>query len=345
MIDETAYREGTEGRSEVRALDLGRMMAVAAGVTLAVNPDAGAAEPCARLLTPTALPRPWTAALEDLARQIAALPASDCRPVTLVIAPSREGVRIDVTAFDGGHTSREVLGPDGLVATALGLLLTIPAPLPADPASTTKPTLAATTIPTPTRPPTPTPDDAPVSPRVLAVWAGLATGVRLTAPTGVTVLDVEGRLDVMLGRWMLLPTVRSALVSCLGQQGIDCDVYNDVSFGIGVGRRFFAGTAAVDVAFEPSIVWMHMEYDVPGTGEDESVSGSQVALRLDASARLAVPLGPSWAFTLTIDAGLAPTMLQTTRLELPPNAASDAAPPPFPAWTGGVRVGASGALL
>jgi hypothetical protein len=343
MIDQTAYREGTEGRSDVRALDLGRMLAVAAGVTLAVSPAAGAAEPCARVLTPVPLPPPWTAALEELVRQIAALPASDCRPVTLVIAPSREGVRIDVTALDGGHTSRDVLGPDGLVATALGLLLTIPAPPPADPASTTKPTLAAPTpIPTPT---TPTPDGAPILPRTLAVWAGLATGVRLTAPTGVTVLDVEGRLDVMLGRWMLLPTVRSALVSCLGQQGIDCDVYNDVSFGVGVGRRFLAGTAAIDVAFEPSIVWMHMEYDVPGTGEDESVSGTQVALRLDTSARLAVPLGQSWALTLTIDAGLAPTMLQATRLELPPNAASDAAPPPFPAWTGGVRVGASGALL
>ena len=182
---------------------------------------------------------------------------------------------------------------------------------------------------------------APLAP---SIWAGLTAGVRLTAPTAVTVLDVEGRLDVILGRWLLLSTIRSAVVSCLPGQGLDCDVYEDVSFGVGVGRRVRAGSAAVDFGVEPSVVWMHMEYDVPGGSEAQSVAGSEVALRVDASARLAVPLSESWALTVTIDAGLAPTMLQTTRLEIPADLAGLPAPPPFPAWTGGVRVGASGAL-
>jgi hypothetical protein len=158
------------------------------------------------------------------------------------------------------------------------------------------------------------------------------------------VVSVEGRLDLIFDRWLLLSTIRSALVSCLGGQGVDCDVYNDVSFGVGVGRRLRAGTAAVDFAFEPSVVWMHMEYDAPGASEAQSVAGSEVALRIDASARLAVPLADGWALTLTVDAGLAPTMLRTTRVELPANLAGVAAPP-FPAWTGGLRVGASGVLL
>jgi hypothetical protein len=262
--------------------------------------------------------------------------------MTLSIEPSDGAVRVLATTGDGWRTERVVPRPDGLVATALGLLLTIPAETPAPSAA-----------PIPTPPPTPRQRvlEAPPlalapAPQPVALWAGLATGVRLTAPTAVTVFDVEARLDLMFDRWLLLSTIRSALVSCLGGQGVDCDVYNDVSVGAGVGRRVRAGTAAVDFAFEPSVVWMHMEYDAPNASEAQSVAGSEVALRLDASSRLAVPLAEGWALTLTIDAGLAPTMLRTTRLDLPANLGSaGTVPPPFPAWTGGVRVGASGALL
>ena len=50
--------------------------------------------------------------------------------------------------------------------------------------------------------------------------------------------------------------------------------------------------------------------------------------------------------TVTVDGGLAPSILASpTRLELPPGSAAGAGPlPAFPAWSGGVRVGASGAL-
>src|SRR6202041_1027909 len=67
------------------------------------------------------------------------------------------------------------------------------------------------------------------------LWLGLSAGLRLTAPTDVFVLDVEARADLLLGNWLLLANVRSAVVSCTGQQGVDCDIYNDVSAGVGVG--------------------------------------------------------------------------------------------------------------
>jgi hypothetical protein len=171
--------------------------------------------------------------------------------------------------------------------------------------------------------------------------------VRLTAPTNLTVLDVEARADLLLHPWLLVATIRSAVVSCAGQQGVDCDVYNDVSTGVGVGRRFETGPAAVDLAFEPSVVVMHMEYDFPAGFEGAPVEGTEVALRVDASARLAVPLGPNWALTVTVDGGLSPAMLVSpSQLAVPGGAPKGSeGPPPFPAWMGGVRVGASGALL
>jgi len=344
MSDETAYDQGTEGRSEVRAVDLGRIVAGgAAGVTIAAGPSARADPPCARVEAPEALPPGWAASLDELRREIALLPASDCRPMTLSIEPSGGTVRVVAITGDGRRTERAVPRPDGLVATALGLLLTIPAETPAETPAAPPPSTVPAESPPPRR--AVQTRAVAVAPAPLALWAGFAAGLRLTAPTAVTVFDVEARLDVMFDRWLLLSTIRSALVSCLGGQGVDCDVYNDVSLGVGVGRRVRAGTAAVDFAFEPSVVWMHMEYDVPSALEAQSVAGSEVALRVDASARLAVPLAEGWALTLTVDGGLAPTMLGTTRLELPANSTAVATPPPFPAWTGGVRVGASGALL
>ncbi len=347
MNDETAYEGDTEGRS-VRAVDLGRMVAGgAASVTLAVAPGVRADEPCARVVTPQPLAPRWAGAIDEVRRQVALLPATDCRPMTLSVEPSDDAVLVVVTTADGRHAVRAVPRPESLAATALGLLLTIPQDAPPEtPTPPVAPPASPVLSPPALRKPVEVPptERAP-TPRALALWAGLGAGVRLTAPTAVTVFDVEARVDVMFDRWFLMSTLRSALVSCLGGQGVDCDVYNDVSLGVGAGRRFRAGTAAVDLGLAPSIVWMHMEYDAPGATEAQSVAGSEVALRVDASARLAVPFSEGWALTLTVDAGLAPTMLGTTRLEPPANLPAAAAAPPFPAWTGGVRVGASGALL
>jgi hypothetical protein len=119
-------------------------------------------------------------------------------------------------------------------------------------------------------------------------------------------------------------------------------VYNDVSGGIGVARRFPTGSSAIDLGVEPSVVAMHIEYDTAGP-EGNSLQAAEVELRLDASARLSVPLGGHWVLTLTVDTGVVPALLiSPVRLE----ATGGPQPPPaFPSWCGGLRLGAAGALL
>lgn len=341
MSPERAYEVGTEGRSTVRVSDVAWMTAAgAAGLAIAC-PAARADEPCAHVVAPAPLGPAWASALVELRRQIALLPAADCQPMTLSLVPlepAEGGVRVVAVATDGRRAERTVRHPESLLATALGLLMAIPTdatpappPVPAPPVVAPARTAEAPAV----APPPPRP--------ALHAWAGLGAGVRLADPTAVTVLDVEARGDLFLDRWLAMMTIRSAVASCLGRQGVDCDVYNDVSVGLGAGRHLRAGAAAVDVTLEPSIVWMHMEYDGGTGGEGLGGQGNEVALRVDAAARLAVPLGPSWALTLTVDAGLAPSMLAApTRITLP---AGSGEAPPFPAWTGGVRLGASGALL
>jgi len=309
--------------------------------------------PCATILAPDRLSPSWSRRVEELRAQVALLPASDCQPTTLVLEPVDGAMRIVATRPDGARTERRVTQPETLVSTAIGLVMTIPPELPpARPESPAQRPLPPPPAPVPPVPPPPAPvqsvqaapPHAVAVPRTLSLWAGLSAGVRLAAPTDVTVLDVEARADLVMDRWLLLATIRSALVSCLGGQGVDCDVYNDVSLGVGVGRRIPAGGAELDVAFEPSVVVMRMEYDA--LSEDESFAATEITLRLDASARLAVPIGKDWALTLTMDAGLAPNLLvKPVQLEVPAGVAADARPSFFPAWTGGVRVGALGALL
>jgi hypothetical protein len=321
-----------------------------ASVAVAFVPAARAGEPCAAAVTSQGLSPRWTAAAVELREQIAGLAGSECQPMILSVEPFDGGVRLVATTPDGRRAERAVRRPEDLVATALGLLLAIPGEVDGRPPPSPPPPAPAPTSPAPSTPEAraPLPAVAPtvVPARRIGVWAGLSAGLRLTAPTAVTVLDVEARADVLFDRWLMMATVRSALISCLGQQGLDCDVYEDVSLGVGVGRRFHAGPAAVDLAFEPSFVVMHMEYDAPGGSEGESWDGTVATLRADVSARLALPLGDSWVLTVTIDGGLAPSILANpTRLQVPESTTAGNPPPPFPAWTGGLRLGASGALL
>jgi hypothetical protein len=322
------------GGRGVSAVNLSRCVAAGlAGASVAAPSGAGAGEPCARIVAPRNLAPVWVDALADLRKQVQALPASDCQPMTLSLQPAGRAVQLVAVTLDERHAERTVEHPGSLVATALGLLMAIPEPAGL--------------------PPTPAPESPPSAgtappgrvPRSIGLWAGAAAGVRVIAPTNTAVVDVEARADLTLAPWLFPATIRSALATCLGQKGYDCDVYSDVSVGVGVGRRIAAGAAAVDLAFGPSVVWMRMEYDAP-LGQGLSVAGTVVALRIDASARVAVPLGKSWALTLTLDAGLAPSLLTTTRLDPPAGATvPDGEPPAFPAWIGGVRLGASGALL
>jgi len=343
-----------ERTESVRGADLARVLGRTASVAIALAPTARAFadEPCARVTAPGGLSPSWAGALDELRRQIALLPPADCQPMSLSIESSGEGVRVVAIASDGRRAEREVRHAASLVATALGLLMSIPeqgASPPAAQAPSAQPTPAQTPSPLPPSPPAtvlPPGLPSPARGRDIALWTGLSAGLRLTAPSSAAVIDVEARADVLIDRWLLLGTIRSALVSCLASQSADCDIYNDVSLGIGVGRRIHAGAAAVDLALEPSIVAMHMEYDTGSAGEAVSVQGTEVALRLDASARLSVPVGHSWTMTLTMDGGVAPALLaRPIRLEVPAGVSTGGAPPTFPPWIGGLRLGASGALL
>jgi hypothetical protein len=376
MDAEGEYDRRTEGH-EVRSIELARALAGAAAgaAVVATSVSARTGEPCVKVRPSGALTPAWSAAVEELRRQLAELKAADCRPMAILVDRAEQendvgpharqraepdndaAVRVLAVTPDGQRTERTVVRPESLVATVLGLVIAVPSGPPAAASAPPPPAPPAPSgwrpsIPPPshdTRPSEPVPAvRAPVVvPRTVALWTGLSAGVRLTAPTDLTVLDFEARVDLLLSPWLLIATVRSAVASCTGRQGVDCDVYTDVSTGVGVGRRFETGPAAVDVAIEPSIVAMHMEYDFPAGFEGAPIEGTEVALRVDASARLAVPLSPSWALTVTVDGGLSPALLMSpSQLAIPggaPNGSSG--PPPFPAWMGGVRIGASGALL
>ena len=332
---------------DVRGADWARRIAtsmMSMAIFLDTTVRARADEPCARVETPTELSAAWAGAVVDLRRQIAQLPASDCLSLTLSLEPLQRGMRIVAMTRDRRTTARTVERSESLVGVALGLLMTIPGePSPTPQVFFTPPASLSG------GPRAGLPGTAPAiatGARKTALWAGLSGGIRLTAPTLLTVLDIEARADILFEDWFLLVTVQSALLSCLGQQGVDCDVYNDVSVGAGVGRRFPSGGPALDVAFEPSLVVMHLEYDGSSGGDAQTVRDTEVVLRLDVSARLAVPLDRHWFLTVTLDGGLAPSQLATpTRLELPVGAAPGVKAPLFPAWSGGVRLGASGALL
>ncbi|MGA7123396.1 MAG: hypothetical protein WBY94_25055 [Polyangiaceae bacterium] len=341
---------------------IGALMAVALHPVASARAD----KPCAHVVAPSGLSPEWAAAVENLRKQIAELSAAECQPLTISIEAQEVGMRIVATASDGRRTSRTIKGPDVLSPVAIGLLITIPSEPTAAPAATPPPASAAAPPPSPpplARSPTAAsttahPADARTAERVaphaiessgrtIALWAGISGGIRLTAPTALSVLDVEARADLLIDPWLMLIAVRSALIACLGQQGVDCDVYNDVSIGVGVGRRFHVGAPDIDVAFEPSLVVMHMEYDGDSSGEGKTVVDTDTALRLDVSARLSIPFDPSWALTLTLDGGLAPSLLaRPANIQLPVAGGTDAQTiPAFPAWSGGLRLGVSGALL
>jgi hypothetical protein len=144
------------------------------------------------------------------------------------------------------------------------------------------------------------------------------------------VLDVSARADLLTSPWGVYAAVQSAVVSCLGQQGTDCDVYDDLSVGVGVERRSQVGAATIDLGLDPALTWMHMELD--GTDETNSLSRTLVTLRVDGSSRLSVPLGEATSLTVTVDVGLAPILLVS------PERAGPGAQP-FPVFCGGIRLG------
>ncbi len=125
---------------------------VALATATRAEADAGAREaPCAHVEEPVDLPAAWAAAVAELRAQIARLQASECQPMvlTLTMAPDGRAGRIAATTSDGRRAERDVGRPEALVATGLGLLMSIP------------PTASATTTPTPTPTTTPRPRPRP----------------------------------------------------------------------------------------------------------------------------------------------------------------------------------------
>jgi len=112
---------------------------VALATATRAEADAGAPDvPCARVEASGDLPAAWADAVAELRAQIARLRASECQPMvlTLTVAPDARAARIVATTSDGRRGERDVGRPDALVATGLGLLMSIP--------STSAPTPTAT---------------------------------------------------------------------------------------------------------------------------------------------------------------------------------------------------------
>lgn len=328
----------------MRGAPLARMIlgstagAVVALATARADAEAGAgdaAAPCARVETPGELPPPWAQAVGELRAQIARLQASECESMVLTLTVAADGrdARIAATASDGRRAERDVARPEALVATGLGLLMSIP---PAGATST--PTSTATPTPTPTSTATPTP------PTHTSLWLALDIGGRATAPTSMAMIDVRAMGELLLDHWMLALALGGAPTAVTSQQGLDRDAYREVSAALEVGHRFDLGGPALDVAGDLAIVAMRMEYDF---ADGRETNGSDVELGLGALARLCLPLGPHWALTIAAEGRALPgNALSASVLEVPQGeTAGPGAPPTFPAWSAALRVGAMGELL
>jgi hypothetical protein len=310
---------------------------------------ARADEPCGRVEASAQLGPDWLAAVEDLRRQLARIPAADCRGVRLSIDPAAEGVRIAATAGDGARAERTVRRPESLPATGLGLVMSIPRAAPEEPSPPRGEEVSGHPAPAQPSPgsraaPPSTPSPAAPSPHRIGVWLGLEAGGRVGVPAAITMVDLEAHAAVTIDQWVLLVFIRDAPAGLFAEQGVDADAYEEGGAGLGVGRHFDVGSAAIDLALEPSLVATRMEYDWPAGSETGGYRGNDVALRLGALLRMSLPVATGWRLTLSVDTDVAPGHLANpARIDLPAGVPGPA--PAFPAWTTGLRVGAAGALL
>jgi hypothetical protein len=233
------------------------------------------------------------------------------------------------TADDGRRAERRVAQPSMLVPVALGLVISIPAPPPAPPAAAPAPVPPAppSTVSPPSVPPAPA-----TSAHAVELWLGLAAGSRYGVPSAVTMFDLEARADLRIDRLLLFASFRNVPIGFVASEGSDADAYRESSIAFGVGRAFALGSCWLDVAVAPTLVTMRLGRDGP-----QHLRADDVEFRVGASARLNVPLTPAWRFTITADTDVIPDALRS--------AIQVDTLPAFPAWTSGLRVGASGAVL
>jgi hypothetical protein len=323
---------------------------LACTTAIALAPEvARAAPPCARIQPSAELAAPWLEAVHELERQIAQLPAADCQAATLQVEPVDGAARVVATTPDGRRAERVVRSPGSLVATGLGLVMAIPsvpagsgAPVPAAPAAAAAP--PASSAPPPALAPVAGLSN-PVAPPRLALWLGADAGGRTALPASVASADVAVHGDVVLDHWLFTITVRDSVVGFAPAQGFDNDAFREVNVALGVGRRIEVGETAFDLIFAPAISAMRFEWDFGNLGES---AGEDVELSVNALARAALRISKSWALTLTVESELVPGNLTGApgRVPIPAGVpAGTSLPPSFPAWTGGIRFGAMGAVL
>jgi hypothetical protein len=308
----------------------GAVVALATATRAEADPGAPQAL-CARVEAPGDLPAVWSEAVAELRAQIARLQASECEPMvlTLTVPPDGRAARIAATTSDGRRAERDVGRPDALVATGLGLLMSIPSASTA----TSTPTATATAVPATTAEP----------PRTTSVRLGLDVGGRATAPTKMAMVDVRAFGELLIDRWLIALSLGGSPTAITSAQGLDDDAYREVSASLEAGRHVDLGGPSLDIAGAVSIVGMRMEYDYP---DGHETSGNDVELGIGALARLDLPLSREWALTVSVDARVLPgDAFSPTTLDVPAGESNGPALPPFPVWSAALRVGAMAELL
>jgi hypothetical protein len=313
---------------------------------MAPHAVARADTPCVRVQASSELTAPWIDAVHELERQLGQLPASECQPATLVVESAEGSARVVAITPDGRRAERLVTRANSLVATGLGLVMAIPSAAQA-PTTTAPPPPPGP--PPPATPPSATPAaqpaessmSAPAALPRLALWLGFDVGGRTAAPATLATAD----LAVLLDHWLFTVGVRDSPVGFAPGQGFDNDAFREVDVALGVGRRLTAGESSFDLIFAPAITAMRLEWDY-SNGVDSA--GEDVELSLNVLARAALRLSSHWALTVTLESDLVPGNLTSApaRIQVPAGLPADSSlPPAFPAWTGGLRFGAMGAVL
>jgi hypothetical protein len=283
-----------------------------------------------RILTPPSLPLEWAEALSSLGEKVPTASNARCAAITLSLDANAAGVvRLEAMAADGRYAERVVARPAALAATALGLVASIP-PEESPPRSPAPEAAPASTSALPRISSAP---EQPASARSGDhLSLGASAGLRFGGAFSLPMLDFEGRADLFRDRWLLSPFVRYGF-----SVGPDLDdyQYEELVTGAGLGRRFAAGHGALDVSIVPALALMWLQWD---QDDPRPRSGGGQELRVGAAVRWSSPIGGVWSLTLTADADVAPFELQS-----PIQLGSDA--PALPAWTAGLRMGTSGAVL
>jgi hypothetical protein len=289
-----------------------------------------------RIEGPPSLAPRWADAVREAQHALATAADIDCVGIIEVSvspmtddAAGDEHVRVSATTVDGRRAQRVVHKPSALAPTIVGLIASIPEDSPAMPRSVEAP------VPASTPPPTVAPVNAPppaASRANFGVWAGLAAGGRIGEPYLLEMLDFEGTADVRVQSWVLCALFRFGLGVAGGDD--DASEYSETDIGLGAGRSFPLGTTVLDAIFVPSLATMRFD----DHDEVTSPPGSLSELRLGARIRWSIPVSLAWRLTLTGDTEIAPQGFDhpiRTQSRLPA----------LPAWTGGMRIGASGRLL